>query len=132
MSKNVKKTLIAVAIVVVLALMAFLIWKQFSPQPNDGDKTLTVQVTHGDGSVKDFTLHTDAKYLWDAMDEEKLVEGKDTEYGKWVSSVDGETADEAAGQYWVFTKAGQWVEYSCDTTPIADGETYEFYIYIAE
>lgn len=132
MSKNAKRALIAVAIVLVLALTAFLIWTQFSPKPQEGAKALTIEVTHGDGTEKEFTLHTDAEYLWDAMEEEKLVEGRDTEYGKWVSSVDGEAADESNGQYWMFTKDGEWVEYSCDAAPIADGETYEFYIYVAE
>ena len=129
--KKKTKSIVAVALIVVLVLAAFLCWKLFSPEAQTGDKTISVEVTHVDGSVKDFSLNTDAAYLWDAMYEEGLIDGTDSEYGKWVTLVDGETADEASGQYWMFTKGGEWVDTSCDTTPIADGESYEFFIYIS-
>ncbi len=123
------KSLLAVMLVVVLAAAMFICWKLFLPEAQAGDKTLAVTVTHADGSVRDFTLETDAEYLWDAMYERGLIDGTDGEYGKWVTTVDGRTADENAGQYWLFTRDGDWVETSCDTTPIADGESYEFFIY---
>jgi len=114
----------------VLVIAALLCWKLFAPGTQAGDKTISVEVTHADDSVKEFTLQTDAEYLWDAMAEEGLIDGTDSEYGKWVTLVDGETADEAAGQYWLFTKGGEWVDTACDATPIADGEHYEFFIYV--
>jgi hypothetical protein len=123
------KTIAAVAVLVVLVAAALVCWKLYSPQASAGAKTVSVEVTHGDGSVKNFTLNTDAQFLWDAMDEAGLIGGRDSEYGKWVTLVDGETADEAAGQYWLFTKGGEWVTTSCNKTPIADGEHYEFLIY---
>ncbi|MEG1632769.1 MAG: DUF4430 domain-containing protein [Oscillospiraceae bacterium] len=130
MSKKTKTTIIAVVAVILLAAVALLCWKLFTPAPQVGSKTLTIEVTHGNGEVNNITLSTDAEYLWDAMAEQKnLIEGTDGEYGKWVTTVDGEKADEANGQYWMFTKGGEWVETSCDTTPIADGEGYEFFIY---
>ncbi len=125
------KPIVAVAIVAVLVIAALFCWKLFSPGTQTGDKTVAVKVTHADGSVKDFTLNTDAEYLWDAMAEDGLIDGTDSEYGKWVTLVDGETADEAAGQYWMFTKGGEWVDTACDSTPITDGESYEFFIYFS-
>ena len=125
------KSIVAVVVVAVLVIAALLCWKLFSPETQTGDKTISVEVTHIDGSVNDFTLNTDAEYLWDAMDEEGLIDGTDSEYGKWVALVDGETADEAAGQYWMFTRSGEWVDTACDATPIADGESYEFFVYVS-
>lgn len=129
--KKSTKAILAVVIVAVLAVGAFLCWKFLMPKPVDGAKTVTVEITHADETKKTVELHTDAQYLWDAMDEEGLIDGTDGEYGKWVTTVDGEVADEANGNYWMFTKGGEWVETSCDTTPIADGESYEFFIYVS-
>ena len=126
---NRKGIIIAVVVAVVPIAAALLCWKLWAPSAQAGGKTVAVQVTHADGSEKDFTLHTDAEYLWDAMLEQDLIDGTDSQYGKWVTTVDGETADEADGQYWMFTRGGEWVTTSCDTTPIADGEGYEFFIY---
>lgn len=127
--KKSTKSILAVAIVAVLALGAFLCWKLLAPSAQAGDKTVTVEITHADGSEKIVELNTDAEYLWDAMFDRGLIDGTDSDYGKWVTTVDGETADEANGNYWLFTRGGDWVETSCDTTPIADGESYEFFIY---
>jgi hypothetical protein len=129
MSKKTRNAVIAAAVVVLLALGAFLCWHFLKPGTQQGAKTVAVEVTHADGKTADFTLHTDAEYLWDAMMEQNLVEGKDSQYGKWITAVDGETADEANGHYWMFTKDGAWVDTSCDTTPIADGDHFEFFLY---
>jgi hypothetical protein len=128
---NKKGIIIAIVVAVVLLAAALLCWKLWSPTAQVGSKTVTVQVVHADGSERDFTLHTDALYLWDAMTEQELIDGTDSDYGKWVTTVDGEVADEAAGLYWMFTKGGEWVNTSCDTTPIAHGEGYEFFLYDA-
>lgn len=129
--KKSTKAILALVIVAVLAAGAFLCWKLLAPKPQTGAKTLTVEITHADETKKTVELHTDAEYLWDAMEEEGLIEGTDGEYGKWVTTVYGETADEAAGMYWLFTRGGEWVETACDATPIADGESYEFFIYVS-
>ncbi len=129
MSKQAKLIAVSVLALCLLILGAFLCWRVFSPAPQPGDKTIAVTVTHGDGSVRELTISTDAEYLWDAMDEQGLIDGADSEFGKWVTAVDGETADESASMYWMFTRGGEWVDTSCDTTPIADGEAYEFFIY---
>jgi hypothetical protein len=129
--KKSTKSILAVVLVVLLAIAAFFCWRAFAPGAQAGSKTLSVAVTHADGSEKDFTLRTDADYLWDAMYEQGLIDGTDSEYGKWVTTVDGETADESAGQYWMFTRSGEWVDTACDKTPITDGESYEFFVYIS-
>ena len=129
MKKTNRNTLLAVCALIIVIASMFAIWKQFSPGTSEGDKTIAVTVTHTNGGVKDFEINTDAEFLWDAMAERDLIDGTDSQYGKWITTVDGETADEASGQYWMFTKSGEWVTTSCDTTPIADGEAYEFFIY---
>ena len=97
-----------------------------SAPPAAETKTLTITITHGDGSVRTETLETAAEDLWTAMDEAGLVEGEDSSYGKFITAVDGETADESLEQWWGYTKAGEYVNTACDSTPIADGDSFEF------
>ena len=90
------------------------------------EKQITVTITHLDGTVKTETMTTQADNLWDAMEEADLIQGKDTSYGKYVTAVDGETADESQEQWWCYTKSGEYVSTACDSTPIADGDAFEF------
>lgn len=90
------------------------------------DKTITVQVIHGDESAKDFTIATDAETLREAMDQEGLIEGTESEYGLYVTTVDGETADESKQEWWCLTKDGEEWMNGVDSTEIADGDRYEF------
>lgn len=127
MKRSAACRLAGLALVILAAAMA-LLYVHTRPQTSEGSKTISVAVTHLDGTQRDFTLQTDAATLWGAMEEAGLIAGTDSAYGKWVSQVDGETADGTANQWWVFTRGGQWVDTACDATPIADGETYEFTI----
>lgn len=126
MQKN-KKIIIAVALLVVLVAAVALIW-HFAGPANDADssaKTITVTVVHGDGSTKDFSISTDAEFLRGALEQEQLASGDESEYGLFVKTVDGETADDANQEWWCFTKGGEMLNTGVDDTPIADGDTYE-------
>ena len=124
MSKN-KKTIIAALALVLLAAAAFFVWKSSLPAAETGGKTVVVKVVHGDGSEKDFTIKTDAGFLRGALEQEKLVSGSESQYGLFITSADGETADDSKQQWWCVTKGGEQVNTGVDTTPIANGETYE-------
>ena len=115
-------------IIMALALVAgslFILWQKNSAAAQAGDKTVTVAVVHGDGTKKDFTISTDKEYLGAALQDEKLVSGTKGQNGLYITTVDGETADEARQQWWCITKGGAQVDTGADTTPIANGDTYE-------
>lgn len=120
-----KKIWIAV-IAVVLIAAAVGCWFAFGPKDAAGSKTVTVAVTHKDGQTKEFEIHTDEEYLRGALEQENLISGTETEYGLYVLTVDGETADEANQEWWGYTKSGEMVNFGVDTCPIADGDHYEF------
>ena len=82
-------------------------------------------VVHGDETEKTFQYHTDAEYLVEVLKENELVSGEEGEYGLFIKTVDGETADESKQQWWCITKGGEQVNTSADQTPIADGEQFE-------
>ncbi|MDD6503196.1 MAG: DUF4430 domain-containing protein [Oscillospiraceae bacterium] len=119
-----KKTLIALIVLVMLVIGAFAVWKLNAPQSQAGDKTIVVSVVV-DTETSDFVIETDAEFLRGALEQAGLVEGTESEYGLYVTTVNGITADESQKQWWCFTRDGGTLETGVDTTPIADGERYE-------
>ena len=119
-----KKTLITLIVLVVLVIGAFAVWKVNAPQGQTGDKTILVSVVV-DTETSDFVIETDAEFLRGALEQAGLVEGTESEYGLYVTTVNGITADESQQQWWCFTRGGGTLETGVDTTPIADGEHYE-------
>ena len=56
---------------------------------------------------------------------EKLVDGEDGEFGMFITTADGEQADDSKQQWWCITKAGEQVNTSADQRPVADGDEFE-------
>lgn len=124
MSKN-KKIIIALIALLVLIGAAAFAYFSFAPSAQPGDKTIVFQVNHSDGSVKDFTVSTDGDNLRTALESEGLIQGDESQYGLYVTTVDGETANAELRQWWCFTKDGEMLPTGVDDTMIADGEHYE-------
>lgn len=120
-----KQTVILGTVLVVLCILAGILYQNFKPETTDGTKEITVIVVHADQSEKEFTYHTDAEYLGEALLAEGLIAGEDGAYGLFVTTVDGETADDSKQQWWCLTKNAETVNTGVDQTPIADGEQYE-------
>lgn len=125
MSKQNKKILlIAVAAVALVAIMAGA-WMLLGPKGTQGAKALQVTVVYADETSDEFAFSTDAEFLREALEEQKLIAGDESEYGLFVKTVNGVTADEAQQQWWCFTKGGEEVMTGVDATPIADGDHFE-------
>ena len=120
-----KKTLLLIAALVIAAAAMFCIYKVFIPKGQTGAKEITVTVVHADQSSKDFVYQTDEAYLGAVIEAEGLVEGTDGDYGLFITSVDGETADDSKEQWWCITKGGESVNTSADQTPIENGDQFE-------
>lgn len=122
-----KKSKIILGVVALVVVVAVLLGVYFAtrPDPVQGAKALTITVVHGDGSEKVFDVHTDAEYLDAALLENEIVEDNQTEWGLYILTADGETADESQEQWWCITKGGEMLMTGASETPIADGEAYE-------
>ena len=70
-----RNLIISLIVLIVLCVAAFLLYREFAPQPSDGEKNISVTVIHGDKTEKTFTYQTDAEYLGEVLTEEKLVTG---------------------------------------------------------
>ncbi len=112
---------------VVLALVvaaAAVIYVTTRPEPQEGAKTITVQIVYDDVDTT-VMIDTDAEYLRGALEEKNLIAGDESQYGLFVKTVNGRTADDAKQEWWCFTKGGETLMTGVDTTPITDGETFE-------
>lgn len=89
-----------------------------------GQKTVTVTVTHKDGSTKDFTYETTEEMLGTVLVSEGLISGNDGQYGLFVTTVDGCTADDTNQEWWCLTVDGESAMTGIDSTPIEDGKSY--------
>ncbi len=108
----------------VIAAMAILYWN-LRPKGAEGSKTLQIQVVVSKEDTRSFTVHTDEEFLGPALLKEKLIDGEESQYGLFITTVDGVKADDSKHQWWCITKSGEELTTGADSTPIADGESYE-------
>ena len=119
------KSLLALLVLLGASAVMMLIYHFLVPQGTAGAKAITVEVVHGDESAREFTYHTDAEYLGELLLAEKLVEGEEGAFGLFITTVDGETAQDSLRQWWCITKDGEQTETGADAVPIADGDHFE-------
>ena len=63
----------------------------------------------------------------DALVELGMIEGEESEYGLYVKTVNGVTADyDKDGVYWAFYIDGEYASSGVDSTEITEGSTYSF------
>ena len=124
--KNSKKGLIALVVVLVLAVAALVIWQVNKPAAQKGGKEITVNIDHLNGDDTSYTISTDEEYLRGALEQENLIEGTESDYGLYVLTVDGETADESKQEWWGYSVNGEFAELGVDSQPVADGDVYDF------
>ena len=126
MFKNNKKGIIALALVLALAVAALFVWQAAKPETQQGSKEIVVNIDHLNGDDASYTIYTDAEYLRAALEQENLIEGTESQYGLYVTSVDGEAADESKQEWWGYSVNGTFAELGVDSQPVADGDVYDF------
>lgn len=93
----------------------------------EGEKQFTFTVTDGEGTESTFEILTDKATVGEALLDIGMIAGEDGEYGLYVKTVNGITADfDADGVYWAFYIDGEYAMTGVDTTDIAEGSVYSF------
>lgn len=120
-----KKSLLALAALCLAAVVMLGIWRSARPTGNTDLKHITVEVCHKDQTINTFAYETDAEYLGDVLTKEGLISGSESEYGLFVDTVDGETADYTVdGGWWQLTCNGEPAQTGADTVALEDGAVY--------
>ena len=123
-----KKIILGIAILVVLVVGAIFAYKTFSPKPVQGSKSITVTVIDDKGNNTTYENKTDAEFLLDALEEIEglTIEGDESEYGLFVKTINGVTADyDANGAFWSFSVNGELCNNGIETQPVYDGDSFE-------
>ena len=91
----------------------------------EGSKTVLVEVVAEDKSVT-FTVHSDEKFLGDALVKHNLIEGEQGAYGLYIKKVNGILADYDVNKcYWGFNKNGEGMLTGVDGAEFEDGDHFE-------
>lgn len=124
---NKKKIGIAVGVIVVLIAALLIIFNVAKPKASAGAKAVTIEVVDNTGASTDYDVKTDAEFLAQVFDEVDglTVEGDTTEYGLYITTVNGVTADyNVDGAYWAIYINGDYGMYGADQQPVTDGDSY--------
>lgn len=93
----------------------------------EGATQFLFTVVDKNGNETNFEIYTEKEIVGDALLELELIAGDESEYGLYVKTVNGITADYDADQtYWAFYVNGEYATSGVDTTPIEEGMTYTF------
>ena len=93
----------------------------------EGQTQFLFTVVDKDGKETNFEIHTDKEKVGEALLELGLISGDEGEYGLYVKTVNGITADYDVDQtYWAFYVNGEYASSGVDTTAIEEGVIYSF------
>ena len=59
----------------------------------EGAHSFTLEITDADGKTITATIHTDAETVGEALSNLEIVQGEDSEFGLYIKTVNGITAD---------------------------------------
>ena len=99
----------------------------------EGANTFYLTVKNVDNTVTKFQINTDAATVGEALLALELIAGDESEYGLYVTSVNGITADwDTEKAYWAFYIDGEYAQTGVDATEIVAGTTYELVKTVSE
>lgn len=91
----------------------------------EGSKQFSLTVSDQDGNQTEFEIHTDQETVGAALQELELIDGEEGQYGLYVTTVNGITADyDKDGMYWAFYINKEYAQTGVDATEIQEGESY--------
>lgn len=123
--KDLVRGLLGVVVLAILVVVLWFVYDHYKPTTTKGSKEIVVEVIIPEEDPQEFTLHTDAQYLRQALEEADLVKGSDSEYGLFITEVNGRVANDTNQEWWCLTKDKGTVNSGVDTTPVTDGDHYE-------
>ena len=95
----------------------------------EGKLSFNFSVTYENGETDSFLIKTDEKTVGDALLKLELIDGEAGDYGLYVKSVNGVTADyDATKTYWAFYVNGEYASSGVDQTEIDENAQYSFKI----
>ena len=96
-----------------------------APETKAAGTSFTFVVTDLEGKETSFDITTQKATVGEALLDQGLIEGEDGEYGLYVTTVNGVSADWDKDQtYWAFYIDGEYAMTGVDATEVTAGATY--------
>ena len=93
----------------------------------EGENAFVFIAVDLDGNSTHYMIKTDKETVGEALLENGLIAGDDSEYGLYVKTVNGITLDyDKDGKYWAFYEENAYANQGVDSTPINEGGVYTF------
>lgn len=126
MRKNNAKRIVSLVLCMVLIAAMALMAAGCGSKPATG-KAFTFVVTDLEGNEKTFNISTEKATVGEALLDEGLIQGENSDFGLYVTTVDGVSADWDKDQtYWAFYIDGEYAMTGVDATEVTEGATYSF------
>ena len=120
------RLILCTVLIAVMALMAAGCGSKSAETTAPG-VSFTFVVTDLEGNESTFDITTSKATVGEALLDEGLIVGEDSEYGLYVTSVNGMAADWDNDQtYWAFYVDGEYATTGVDATEVTEGATYSF------
>ena len=120
------RLILCTVLIAVMALMAAGCGSKSAETTAPG-VSFTFVVTDLEGNESTFDITTSKATVGEALLDEGLIVGEDSEYGLYVTSVNGLAADWDNDQtYWAFYIDGEYATTGVDATEVTEGATYSF------
>ena len=95
----------------------------------EGAHSFVLEIADAEGKTITATINTDEETVGAALLKLNVIQGEDSEYGLYVKTVNGITADYEKDQtYWSFYIDGEYAQTGVDMTAVNDGSTYKLAI----
>lgn len=124
-----KKWIPIVGLLILIAI-AFGVYSMNKPKVSDNLKSVTLEVVDSKGKSKDYKIDTEAKYLIGVMDElsktqDFTYKAEDSEYGAFITEVNGEEAKSEDSAYWAIYVNGEYGQYGASEQPVNNSDAFK-------
>lgn len=126
-AKNIKKIILGILLFVILVFMMGVAYFKLADKAVAGTKNYELSVIDEKGNTKKYSGNTEGNYLIDVLNElatndDFSLEYSDSEYGPYVSAVNGLKA--GVNAYWCVLENGEYSNYGVGDLPVKDGYKY--------
>ena len=122
MKSNNKMVALGAVVLAVLVAVLAAVWFNSRPATSEGEKTISVEVVHKDGSKKTFTCATTEEFLAPVLVNEKIVEDDPYETGMFFVVDSEKAAYEEDQSYWAVLQNGEYAQLGITELPIQNGD----------
>ena len=124
-NKKILIGIIGIIVLVVLCVGMWFIYSKTREKPVEGGKQITVQIeSKRDKYSFEQSYNTDEEYLGNFLDKQGLIGFNESEYGRYITSVQGYESNDEEQSWWSISVNGESAMTGVDEIVINDNDVY--------